>query len=161
MGRTSVLGMVITGNASAEINQCPPAKTSHCRRLVHQWMSDVQCWIGQRRRFNGFSLIGSNFSPGWYPNSSCWVLQAGLNALIPWPAFRVVSIDWPDIGAWTPDTHHCCPASCPIHQSSLANWDPKWGQFTPLPPPARLSFSQVMKEQQWLDHTQHLAFLMK
>ena len=153
--------MVITGNASAEINQCPPAKTSHCRRLVHQWMSDVQCWIGQRRRFNGFSLIGSNFSPGRYPNSSCWLLQAGLNALIPWPAFRVVSIDWPDIGAWTPDTHHCCPASCPIHQSSLVNWDPKWGQFTPLPPPARLSFSQVMKELAGARPHTALAFLMK
>ena len=64
MGRTRVLGMVITGNASAEINQCPRAKTSHCRRLVHHWMSDVQCSIGQPPRFNGFSLIGSNFSPG-------------------------------------------------------------------------------------------------
>ena len=152
MVRTSMLGMVITGNASAEINQCPLAKTSHCRRLVHQWMSGVQCRIGHRQRFNGNGSIAQTFHPGNNPNSSCWVFaRAGLNALIPWPAFRVVSIDWSvDIG---------CPCLIrtqrPIHQSSQANWDPKWDGFTPIP--------LIQPSNEWAvagDHTA-LAFLMK
>ena len=77
-----MLGMVITGNArlprsiNAHRWQKPPTPVglsiSECLACNVEWDSDKD-----------LTAIAQTFHLGLNQNSSCWMLQAGLNALIP------------------------------------------------------------------------------
>ena len=80
--RQHLLGTVITGNASAEINQCPLAKTSP----LPQACPSANVWRSMLNRTSTkIQRLLKLFTPAIRTLSEEWMWRAGLNGLIPRP----------------------------------------------------------------------------